>query len=360
VKATIVGMGEWLPETIRSNDAWPSDFGFRAAASADRELADAASISEDRYGAIVARHVAAEAGDPFLGSSRRRVADESVTSWDAEAMAARSALADARVDPHDVDFVFSWTLTPDRPGQVTAARVAQAIGASRAIGAGTPVACASGVMQLTLSAALIESGRARFVLLTQSNLAVRTFPFGHPASPSVGDAATAFVVGPSEQPGILALAGVSHGDFHDAVVWRRQEETPWYRAGGPMYLGSHDRAAARQLVQDTVRFGAETVTEAARRSGVPLSAIDVLACVQPRRWVPGAIAEALGLKPEIAPQTFDELAHLGASGVVTNLLEARRRGMLRGRRDGKARTVCMYAQGAGFTRLALLVRWGRD
>jgi 3-oxoacyl-[acyl-carrier-protein] synthase-3 len=358
MRATILGMGEWLPDTIRGNDAWPPDFASRAAASADRELADAATISDDRYGSIVARHVAAEAGDPFLGSSRRRVADESTTSWEAEAMAAGAAVADAHIDARDIDCVLSWTLTPDRPGQVTAPRVAHEIGASRAVGAGTPVACASGVMQLMLSAALIESGRARFVLLTQSNLAVRTFPFGHPASPSVGDAATAFIVGPSEQPGILALAGVSHGDFHDAVVWRRHDETPWYQAGGPMYLGSHDRTAARQLVRDTVRFGAETVTEAARRSGVPVSSIDVLASVQPRRWVPGAIAEALGLPPETAPQTFDDLAHLGASGVITNLLEARRRGMLRARPDGNAPTVCLYAQGAGFTRLALLVRWG--
>jgi 3-oxoacyl-[acyl-carrier-protein] synthase III len=78
----------------------------------------------------------------------------------------------------------------------------------------------------------------------------------------------------------------------------------------------------------------------------------VLACVQPRRWVPTAIAEGLGLDPARAPQTFDEYAHLGAVGVITNLVAARDAGRLR-----RGATVALYAQGAGFTRSAALLRW---
>ncbi len=360
MRAAILGIGEWIPETIRGNDVWPSDFAQRAAAAAGSEITEVVpGESGNRYDAIVARHVAGERGDAFLGTTRRRIADEAMTSWEAEACAARAALADAGVDAGDVDFISSWTFTPDKAKQVAAPRVAHAIGAARAVGFGTDVACASGLMQLTLAAALVESGRARTVLLTQSHLATRSFPFGHPASPNVGDAATAMVVGASEKPGILSLHGVSHGEFHDAVVWRRSngQDTPWYQAGGPIYLGSYDRAAARRLVQDTVRFGVETVTEAARRADVAVSSIDLLATVQPRRWVPEAIAEGLGLSPDVAPQTFDELAHLGACGVVTNLMEGRRRGLMAARPDGQAPTICMYAQGAGFTRTAMIVRW---
>jgi 3-oxoacyl-[acyl-carrier-protein] synthase III len=359
MKAAILGMGEWWPETVRGNDAWPPDFAARASASADRELADVTAGSRDDVcDRIVARCVATDAGDPFLGTTHRRVADESMTSWEAEALAARAALSDAGVDARDVDFVSSWTFVPDQVAQLSAPRVAHAIGASRAVGLGTDVACASTIVQLTLAAALVESGRARVVLITQSHLGTRAFPFGHPASPNVGDAATAMVVGASEQPGILPMYGVSHGEFHDAVVWRRAkgDDAPWYRPGGSMYLGSYDSASARRLVQDTVRLGAETVTEAARRAGVELASVKVLATVQPRRWVPGAIAEALGLSPEIAPQTFDELAHLGACGIVTNLLEARRRGMLRPPSGGGGALVAMYGQGMGFTRAALIVR----
>jgi 3-oxoacyl-[acyl-carrier-protein] synthase III len=46
-----------------------------------------------------------------------------------------------------------------------------------------------------------------------------------------------------------------------------------------------------------------------------------------------------------APQTFDELAHLGGAGAIFNLLEARRLGQV-----GPGSRVVLYAQGAGFVR----------
>ncbi|MGH7436432.1 MAG: 3-oxoacyl-[acyl-carrier-protein] synthase III C-terminal domain-containing protein, partial [Polyangiaceae bacterium] len=200
---------------------------------------------------------------------------------------------------------------------------------------------------------------ARTVLLTASHLVTRAFPQDHPASPSVGDVANALVVTASEQPGILGIFAVTHGDWYDAVTWRRAKEndTPWYEAGGPMYMGSYDREAVRRITRDTVRLGVETVRDAVARAGMSLSDIDVLCSVQPRRWIPPAIAEGLGLSPDVALQTFDELAHLGGCGPVTNLIEARRKGRLERGRDGRSPVACLYAQGAGFTRAAAIVRW---
>jgi 3-oxoacyl-[acyl-carrier-protein] synthase-3 len=360
VKAGIVGIGEYRPSTVRTNDAWPADFAARVAASTRTELTDVrAGSTGDACDVLVARHLASEDGDVFLGASRRRVADASMNATDAEAIAARSALAEAGIDPEDVDVLVSWAAVPDRPTPPSAPRVAHLIGAKRATAMGLDVGCATITGQLLFAAALIESGRARNVLLTSSHFITRTFPLEHPASPSVGDIANAVVVAPVERPGILTVFGVTHGEYYDAVTWRRSKEndTPWFEAGGAMYLGSYDRDAVRRIVRDTVRFGADTVREAAARAGIAVGDIDVLCSVQPRRWIPSAIAEVLGLSPDVAPQTFDELSHLGGCGVVTNLLEARRRGMLAPRSDGRAPLVCMYAQGAGFTRAAAIVRW---
>src|SRR6266581_3010972 len=106
--------------------------------------------------ALVAKHLAEEKDDPFLGGVERRIAEPGASSADAEAEAALRALADAGENAANVDAIFSWALTVD-------------------------AACASPVSQLTLAAGLIESGRARSVLLTQSHLATRTFPLSHPA-----------------------------------------------------------------------------------------------------------------------------------------------------------------------------------
>jgi len=63
-------------------------------------------------------------------------------------------------------------------------------------------------------------GRARSVLLTQSHLATRTFPLSHPASPCVGDGATAILVTASELPGIQVTHSVTHGETTTRRVCR--------------------------------------------------------------------------------------------------------------------------------------------
>ena len=356
MNATVVGLGEWLPETVRKNDAWPLDFGQPKVAGEDRVLADVrAAQSDDPCDRILARHLSAEAGDPFLGTKFRRVADERMPSWQAEAHAARAALADARIEAREVDVVMAYAAVPDHISPPSAARVAHAIGATRAYAPGVHTACASAIVQLELASALIESGRARTVLLTQSFMMTRAFPLSHPASPNIGDGATAMVLRASQHRGVLATHAVTHGEFYDAVLWRRREpdDSRWFEAGGPMFLSTNDSAAAQRLIQNTVRFGAQTIHELMDKARVSVQELRVLASVQPRRWVPSSLAEVLGLDPECAPDTFSERAHLGACGVVTNLLEARRRGLLT-----EGAMVALYGQGAGFTRAAGLLCWG--
>jgi 3-oxoacyl-[acyl-carrier-protein] synthase-3 len=355
MNAAIAGLGEWLPETVRKNDAWPAEFTTARAAGEDRVLADvSARQSDDPCDVIVARHLAQEAGDPFLGSARRRVADDRMTACEAEAHAARAALKDAQVEARDVDVIMAYAAVPDHISPPSAPRVAHLIGATRAYAPGVHVACASAIVQLELAAALIESRRARTVLLTQSFLMTRAFPLAHPASPNIGDAATAIVVRASSHRGVIATHAVTSGEYYDAVLWRRRgEESRWFEAGGAMSLSTNDGAAARKLIQNTVRFGSQTVRELMDKARTPMRELTVLCSVQPRRWVPGALAEVLGLDAARAPDTFLDRAHLGACGVVTNLIEARRRGLV-----GEGSLIALYGQGAGFTRAAGLMRWG--
>jgi 3-oxoacyl-[acyl-carrier-protein] synthase III len=151
---------------------------------------------------------------------------------------------------------------------------------------------------------------------------------------------------------VRTIHAVTEGQYYDAVTWRRQDDDkPWWEAGEDFYLGSLDKVAAQELVRATVRFGAQTVREAHARALTPDVSIDLLVSVQPRRWIGKAIVEALGLEVP-SPTTYDSLAHLGGSGIVTNLLAAREGGSL-----GEGTEVTLYAQGAGFTRAAALISW---
>jgi 3-oxoacyl-[acyl-carrier-protein] synthase-3 len=351
--ARISGLGAWLPETVRENSAWPADFAARTRRSDRRELVDFGRQDRSVADEVALRHFAAEANDPFLGTTRRRVADELLSAPEAEAKAASAALADAGLDPHEIDVVISYSAVPDRILPPGAPKVAWLLGATRARAMSVDAACASTIAALEVATALVEAGRATHVLVTQSHLMTRLFPLLHPASPNVGDAAAAFVVSATDRLGIVAIRAQAHGEYYDAVTYcrGREQDPPWWQPGGGYYLGSHDRAQAEALVLRTVKIAADTVLELLAKAKVPLDTVDALASVQPRRWVPEAVVEAIGGNMP-APQTFDELAHLGGAGVILNLLEARRLGHVRA-----GSRVVLYAQGAGFVRGAALVEF---
>lgn len=353
MKARIGGLGMWVPETVRTNDAWSAEFIEGARARGDRLLVDIPAAG-DELDSVTARHLADEARDPFLGARLRHVASDE-PAWQAEVAAGRAALEDAGVDPADVDAVLSWSIVTDRPVLPSATRVAHELGARRAWASGMDSGCASALVQLETASALIESGRARHVLLTQSHLISRAFPMAHPASPGIGDGATAMVVSASEKPGVLGVHSVSHGEYWDAVTWIRSMDadgdTSWWVEGGAYVPGSRNREGAKHLMQHTVRFGVETVRELCERSGEDPATIGALAAVQPRGWIPPSIAEGLGLDSAVAPTTYDTVAHLGGCGVVANLIACRDAGLM-----AEGALIALYAQGAGFTRSAALLR----
>jgi 3-oxoacyl-[acyl-carrier-protein] synthase III len=180
-------------------------------------------------------------------------------------------------------------------------------------------------------------------------------PFEHPATPGLGDAASAMVIADGPGLALRATLSHSHGEYFDAVSWVRgmnpEEDPPWWRAGGDYRLGSREPLGVKVLMRDTVAFGAKTIAEAASTAGVDVEHIVALASVQPRGFIPGAIAERAGMSRERAVTTYHRIAHVGACGPVFNLAEARSRGLLE-----KDSWVAMYGQGAGFTRSAAILR----
>jgi 3-oxoacyl-[acyl-carrier-protein] synthase-3 len=374
MRSTILGVGEWRPETVRSNADWPEATVRRWSERVEtkktdekreesgvrRDLDLTALTSAPDLAAADRLSMAGfveDTSDPFLFAQRRHVADDAITASRAGSYAAQSALRDACVAPEDVDVVIAWDAVPDRPGCPGAPKLAELIGASRAHALDVQQACASVISSLELAAALVESGRARHVLLTQTHLAFRVLGFEGQVSANVGDIATAILVGPSERSGILATHAHSDGRFQNAVLLARgrddESDPPWWKAGGPYFFGTKDRMGAQLMMKETVKMGALTIREACQHGRIEPQRIEVVCAPHPRRWIPGAIAETLGLAPSVAPHTYETTAHVGGCGAVANLIEARRRGML-----SPGTLVAMYAQGQGMTRAAALVAWG--
>ncbi len=358
MKAALSGIGYWVPDSVRSNDDWPAAFieAHRARRAARTQIVF--ETWPERYAECdeeTLAHLDRERSDPFTGAVRRRVADPTVTAAQAQVLAAGRAIADAGLRPEDIDMVLSTDLAPDRIAHPSATRIAYEVGASRARGFAVDCACASGIVQFGVASAFIETGGARHVLLTQSHMMSRAVPLMHPACPTLGDAASAIVVSASEHGGFEMVAH-SDGTFWDSVLWGRgndeETDTPWWQSGGPLIPATRDVDGARHLMRETVRWGNETVREALERCGKTVADIDVLACVQPRGWIPHAIARMLGVPPDRVPLTWDEYAHIGGCGLIVNLVHAEQAGLL-----SQGSCVALYAQGAGFTRAAAVLEW---
>lgn len=351
---SITGIGTWLPEEIRENNYWPQSFSEGDHLKGDRTFNDFQESSDPVSASITDKHLLAESKDPFLGSKLRRVASNEIGADEAEYRAAIAALKDAKVDAKDVDLILSYSMVPDRVTPPSAPSLANRLGAENARAYGIDAVCATTIAQLEMAKAYIQAGMAKTVLLTQSWLMLKTIPKMHPASPGVGDGASALVVKAGPGLTLCSFYAKTHGEFLKSVLWIRssneEEDSPWWVSGGAFRLGSLRPPETKYLMKETVYFGYDTIKNAAEKGGYDPSKLNNVIAVQPRGFVPGAIAERLGLKYEDAPSTFEEIAHLGASGVVFNLLRARELNRL-----GKGTISGMYAQGAGFNRAAVIV-----
>jgi len=358
--STIVGIGAWLPERVKLNDEWPAEFS-NLAKGGERTFNDIPLAKDAVSARIIERDLAREAMDPFLGAKRRHVSDLSMTAVEAESIAAQRALEEAALASLDVDVVLSNSLVPDRVSPPTATEVAHRIGATNAWATSIDTVCASAITQLAVADALIKSG-ARIVLCTQSHLLLRAFPEMHPAVPGLGEIATAYVVMAkhhvlkSQARHAFTLRAVfqqTHGEYAKAVTFVRgsddETDIPWWAPGGGFRLGSRNPLQAKELMRDTVSYAADAIQKACDGSTVPREAIQLIASVQPRGFIPPAIAERLGLDRSIAVTTYEDIAHVGACGPVYNLLKGRDR-------VSRGGFAALYGQGAGFTRAAAILQ----
>lgn len=362
-RAGIIGLGLWLPETVRRNDAWPPSFSRAFFEHQKTRRAHDFTVLDGPkrpYEELYRRYAPAFEGDPFKGAIERRVADPDVPVARGDADAARRALADARVDPDRVDVVLSSALVQDRIVPNNGPSIQHLTGCRNAPGIGVESYCSAAVAQLDLAASLVEAGRAKFVLCVQSHQIARVNDLSQPFSPMFGDASAAFVVGevPASR-GVIHTVRGGDGSLAGAVTFEYAErpEAVWWRdAQGAIRPGTEDLASARSIGQNMLAFAIDTVCQLCREASLPVDAVAAIATMQPLAWFQRALADGLGVATERVPSTYEKYAHIGAAGVVANLLEARKHGLLA---DGAP--VVLYAHGAGLTRYASVLRWaGRE
>lgn len=288
------------------------------------------------------------------GILERRYAAPQETTSSLATVAARAALARAKVAAEDIDLVVVATTTPDRLCPATAPLVQASIGATAAGAFDVNAACAGFLTAAWVATGLIASGGIHRALVVGAEILSR---FVDPADPRscvlFGDGAGAVVLERSDEPaGILAAEVGADGTRSSLIA---------IPAGGAMMPASAETVAARahfirlngpEVYRAAVRTMVEAAEAALRRARCGIGDVDLFIAHQANARIVAECGARLGLPPE---RVFSNVARYGntsAASIPIALYEAAEEGLLE--RDA---TVLVSAVGAGLTSAGAVVRW---
>ncbi len=153
------------------------------------------------------------------GIRERRIAADDETVASMATAAGRDALADAAVDPANVDLVVVATCTSEQRSPNTAARVAQAIGATTPVVLDISVACSGFVHALAVADQAISAGTASTALvIAAEKLSAFTDWTDRTTCILIADGAGAMVLGRTDRPGVSPVTWGTEPSLTDAVV----------------------------------------------------------------------------------------------------------------------------------------------
>ena len=254
--------------------------------------------------------------------------------------ACESALADAGRRGEEVDHVIVSTITPDRLTPGLAPEVALRIGAHEAGAVDINAACAGFLYALDQAAALVESGRARVVLVVGAEALSRITDSGDRGTAVLfGDGAGAVVVAGGElERGCGGFELRSDGAHADLLYASRDERML--------------RMEGREVYRHAIARMVESMRDALARAGLAASDLDLFVAHQANARIIEAAAAELGVPHAKIALNIDRVANTSSASIPLALAQAERDGLL-----VPGATIGLAAFGAGFVWGAGIVSW---
>jgi 3-oxoacyl-[acyl-carrier-protein] synthase-3 len=284
---------------------------------------------------------------------RRIAADGQVTSTLALA-AAQQAIADAKIDPNDIDLVICATVTGDQPFPATACRLGLDLGAKRAGGFDLGAACSGFVFGSQVAAGMIQSGQAKTILVVGAEILSRILDYtDRNTCVLFGDGAGAAVYTSLDRAGrgeflggSIAMEGGAEGVLaqpaggsrHPATASTVEQRLHYMKMGGTKVFRFAVRVFA-ELVQGVIdKYGRDQ--------------IGLIVPHQVNQRIIESAMEQIGLPMDMVFTNIDRYGNTSAASVPIALREALDAGRLQ-----KGKLVVMPAFGAGMAWGHLLLRW---
>jgi 3-oxoacyl-[acyl-carrier-protein] synthase III len=274
------------------------------------------------------------------GIQQRHWLNGAQTLADLAVDACAAALADAGRRPDEVDRVIVASLTPDRLTPGLAPEVAARVGANEAGAVDVNAACAGFLYALDDAAGLVESGRARCVVVCGAEALSRITDYEDRSTAVLfGDGAGAVVVAAGElERGLPPFEVHSDGVNGDLLYADRDERL----------LRMH----GREVYRHAVKRMADATIAALRRAGLAAGDVDLFVAHQANARIVEAAAAAVGVPADRVVLNVDRMANTSSASIPLALWQAEQDGRLK-----PGATVALAAFGAGFVWAAGIISW---
>jgi len=274
------------------------------------------------------------------GIQQRHWLNGAQTLADLAVDACAAALADAGRRPDEIDRVLVASLTPDRLTPGLAPEVAARLGANEAGAVDVNAACAGFLYALDDAAGLVESGRARCVVVCGAEALSRITDYEDRSTAVLfGDGAGAVVVAAGElERGLPPFEVHSDGVNGDLLYADRDERL----------LRMH----GREVYRHAVKRMADATIAALRRAGLEAGDVDLFVAHQANARIVEAAAAAVGVPADRVVLNVDRMANTSSASIPLALWQAEQDGRLK-----PGATVALAAFGAGFVWAAGIISW---
>ena len=271
--------------------------------------------------------------------------DEALT--DIAMPAATAALADACVEPDDIDLLICATVTPDMMFPTSSALLADALGMPKAAAYDLLAGCTGFVYAIAQAYGMLASGLSRRALVVGGDVLSKILDWDDRSTLVLfGDGAGAVVMEPVENGGFLGFELGADGGGGENL---------WYPGSGSRSFENPDailKMNGREVFKFATRIMVYSAEQLLPACGKTVDDVDVYIPHQANKRIIDYAVAKLGIPLEKTIVNVDRYGNTSSGSIPLALEDARAEGRLH---DGAL--ILMTGMGAGLTWGSALIEW---
>jgi 3-oxoacyl-[acyl-carrier-protein] synthase-3 len=287
------------------------------------------------------------------GIRERRIARDGETTASLGALAGTAAIADAGIDPNDIDLIVIATATPEQPIPHTGAFIGESLGlrcGSFDLNAG----CAGFVYGLVVGAGMVSAGAQHVLLVGAETLSRIVDPDDRATCVLFGDGAGAAVLSRSARGGLLAwdlgCDGSAAGLLEIPAGGSRRPTTAATVDAHDHYL----KMAGQEVFRRAVRAVVDSAQATLQQADMKAEDVDWFVPHQANARIIEAAAQRIGIDAERTLVNIDRYGNTSSASIPLALFEAVEAGRVR-----EGDVVLCSGFGAGMTWASAILEWTR-